>query len=102
MAPKPCRWREMPDLDTLENELASLERAFEDRLQRMSPVLSEAARSLPDRLRIRPHRPPSWTARLSPLVVLHPLLQAEGFPEVELDHARQATLAHLFLLAHAF
>jgi hypothetical protein len=92
----------MAEMDWFATELPLLEEAFERRLQRMPAVLAAAARSLPDRLGIRPGLPPQWTARLSPLVVLHPMMQTEGCPEVKLEHARHATVAHLFLLAHAF
>ena len=43
-----------------------------------------------------------WTARFAPLTLLYPLLQAEGLGEVYPVRARRATLAHHFILVHAF
>ncbi len=92
----------MKGLLSPDDELGLLNEAFEAELDSWPPGLAAAVRGLPDRLRIRPEEPCRWTARLSPLVVLYPLLNCEGLCAVALADARRATLAHLLILVYAF
>ena len=89
----------MNQLLDVQAELDHLERCLEDYL---SPQLLETSRTVLDTLRIRPDQKPRWTERLSPFVVLYPLLQSQAWSERPTDTARTANVVHLFLLMHTF
>jgi hypothetical protein len=85
----------------LDQELELLESDLQRHLGRLPVVLVAAAEALPDRLRIRPGSDGGWVRRLSPLVVLYPLLLSEGLT-VPRSSARRTALAHALLLLYAF
>jgi hypothetical protein len=62
----------------------------------------ETSRTVLNTLRIRPDRAPRWTARLSPFVVLYPLLQSQAWSDRPTKLTRRANEVHLLLLIHAF
>ena len=80
-------------------ELDRLERSLEEHL---SSHLLETSRTVLDTLRIRPDREPRWTERLSPLVVLYPLLQSQAWSDRPTEAVCTATVVHMFLLMHTF
>lgn len=86
----------------LDEETARLESAFEVRLRSIPGPYSEISEDLLGRFGIRPTERRTWTARLAPLTLLYPLLQTEGFSQMEQRLPRDATVAHLFLLIHTF
>lgn len=86
----------------IEFEIGLLEESFETRLATLPSDACPLSDRLVTRIGIRPNSEPRWVSQFSPLTLLYPLLQAEGFDDIDIESARSATLAHLFILIYAF
>jgi hypothetical protein len=86
----------------VEREKFHLELEFQKLLREISGDQSLIGTELVKKLNIRPQSPPLWTEQFSPLTLLYPRFQVVEFPQIPGEMVRQAAVAHLCLLVHAF
>ena len=89
----------MSDFLDVRAELDRLERSLE---RHLSSALLETSRTVLYTMQVRPHSEPRWTERISPFLVLYPLLQSQAWSEAPTASARTANEVHLLVLIHNF
>ncbi len=88
---------------SFDNDLRRLRCDWDSCVVALPSMLRVAADELPGKLRLKKGASQAdWIGQFTPLVLLYPQYQAEGFPEVPSEKCLRANVAHLHLLIYAF